>query len=67
MSPKEVCQRCGKKRMFHEDEVKKVRKGKVFCLGCALQEEFYVFLGEVLDGQHPELIERLKEQLEEES
>jgi transcription elongation factor Elf1 len=67
VSPKEICPRCGKKRLFHADEVKGARKGKVVCLDCGLEETYYLFLGEVLDGQHSELIAELKEQLEDEA
>lgn len=66
MSPKEICPRCGKKRLFHKDEVKGARKGKVVCLACGLEETYYEFMGEVLDGQHPELIKEMQKRLEEE-
>lgn len=66
MSPKARCPECGKKRVFHSEEMKAVNKGKVVCLECGLEATYYEFLAEVLDGEHPELIEKLKKQLEEE-
>lgn len=50
--------------MFHEKELKGVRKKKVVCMECALEHEFNKFLAEVLDGKHKELIADLRERLE---
>ena len=51
--------------MFHPDELAGVRAGDVFCTDCTLDHGYDVFLGEVLAGDHQELIEELKERLEE--
>ncbi len=68
MSPEATCPRCGRKQVFHEDELKKARvKKKVVCLECGLEREYNQFLAEVLDGQHPEAIKRFHEQLAEEA
>lgn len=66
MSPKERCPSCGKKRMFHVDELEDLKEGDVICTKCALERSYYEFFAEVLDGKHPELIKKLKKQLEEE-
>lgn len=66
MSPEEKCPKCGKMRMFHEDELEGVWDGEVVCAECALEEGYYVFLGEVLAGEHKQLIQELKERLENE-
>lgn len=66
MSPEEVCPECGKLRLFHEDEMEGVREGTVVCTKCSLEHEYYVFLGEVLDGEHPQLIDELRQRLEDE-
>ena len=60
MSPKERCPRCGKKRLFHEEEIKGARKGKVVCMDCALEQGFDEFLGEILAGKHPGLAKQLE-------
>lgn len=65
MSPKARCPECGKKRMFHEKEMKGVRRGEIVCMNCTLERGYYLFLGEVLDGQHKELIAELQQRLEE--
>lgn len=66
MSPKARCPECGKKRLFHKDEMKGVEKGKVVCLECGLEATYYEFLGEVLEGEHPELKEEMLARLKEE-
>jgi transcription elongation factor Elf1 len=67
MSPEATCPRCGRIQVFHEKEMKNARvKKKVVCLECGLEREYHVFLAEVLDGQHPELIEQLREEMMEE-
>lgn len=65
MSPEAVCSKCGKVELFHPDELKGVRAGEVFCVDCSLLREYDVFLGEILDGKHRELIEMLKERMKE--
>jgi hypothetical protein len=49
--------------MFHEDELKDVRSGKAICVECGFEREFNMFLGEVLAGEHKELIAELQERL----
>lgn len=66
MSPEEICPKCGNKRMFHEDELEQVRAGEIVCMECALDQGYHEFLGEVLGGEHKELIEELQERLEDE-
>lgn len=66
MSPKAKCPSCNKKRMFHKDEMKGVKRGEIVCVDCTLDEGYYLFLGEVLDGEHGDLIKQLQEQLEDE-
>jgi NAD-dependent SIR2 family protein deacetylase len=66
MSPDAPCPRCGKIVAFHEDEMDDLEDGIAVCPACGLEIEYAVFFGEVLGGKHPELIERLKEQLEDE-
>lgn len=63
--PTLVCPACGEETEFHPDEVKKVKKGKAVCINCGLENQYNEFLGEVLSGEHPELIAYLREQLEE--
>lgn len=65
--PTLVCPQCGEEAAFHPDEVKDVKNGKAVCASCGLEHEYHVFLGEVLNGEHPELIAQLKAQLEEEA
>ena len=65
MSPHARCRKCDQMRVFHEDELKGVHEGKVFCTDCTLDRGYDEFLGEVLAGEHPKLIEMLKERLEE--
>jgi len=65
MSPKAKCPRCNKKRLFHQDEMKGVKRGEIVCVDCTLEEGYYLFLGEVLSGEHKELIAELQAQLEE--
>ena len=67
MSPYELCPKCGKWRPFHKKELKRVRKGKVFCVDCTLDRGYDEFLGEVLAGEHKDTIAILKERLEEEA
>lgn len=66
MSPKTKCPKCGKKRMFHKDEMKGVKRGDIVCVDCTLDEGYYLFLGEVLDGKHETLIAELRAQMEDE-
>jgi ribosomal protein S27AE len=63
MSPKKICPKCGREQMFHDDEVK---DKQAICVECTLEHGYNVFLAEVLEGQHPELVEQLKEKLAEE-
>ncbi len=63
MSPKTKCPNCGKKRMFHKDEMKGVKRGEIVCVDCTLDQGYYLFLGEVMDGQHKELIAELQQKL----
>lgn len=66
MSPKAVCRKCGEVHVFHEIEIDSVEAGEVFCVDCSLSDEYDVFLGEVLGGEHPELMEHLRERLKDE-
>lgn len=52
--------------MFHEGEMKDVRAGDVLCMQCTLDMEFLTFLGEILDGEHKELMAGLRERFERE-
>lgn len=67
MSPEAVCPECGRKQMFHEDELDDVRRGRARCVECALQHQYYVFFGEVLDGKHKDAMAKFKKQLEDEA
>lgn len=49
--------------MFHPDELKGVKAGEIVCMGCTLDQGYYLFLGEVMDGQHAELIAELQQKL----
>ena len=51
--------------MFHADEMAGVRSGKVLCTDCALDYAYHEFLAEVMEGKHPELMQMLRERLEE--
>lgn len=66
MSPEETCPKCGNKRVFHEEETEGVRAGTIVCTECGLEEQYNEFLGEVLDGQHTDLVKDLEERLAEE-
>lgn len=66
MSPEETCPKCGKKRLFHEDELEGVRAGEIVCTECALEQGYNTFLGEVLAGEHQELVDELEERLQDE-
>jgi hypothetical protein len=63
MTPVETCPKCGREETFHEDELDDVRKGTTRCLECTLERGYHVFLGEVLAGEHKELIAELRERL----
>ncbi len=65
--PTLVCPECGEYAEFHNDEIEDVKIGEAICPSCTLERGYNVFLGEVLDGQHPELIAELRERLEEEA
>jgi hypothetical protein len=51
--------------VFHDDELADVREGIAMCTECGLEHAFNVFLGELLEGKHPELAAELKRQSEE--
>lgn len=51
---------------FHESELAEMRAGTALCMECAFRRQEAIFLGEVLDGQHQELMAQLKERLERE-
>lgn len=65
MSPKKICPVCGKKRMFHEDELKAVRENRAMCTKCGLERTYNEFLAEVMQGKHKELIAELRKRMEE--
>ena len=67
MNPPAICPVCKEVRDFHPDEMKKARKGKALCTECMLDRVFYEFLAEVLNGEHAELIEEMRERLEAEA
>lgn len=67
MSPKAKCPKCGRNKLFHDDELEGVRAGEILCATCSLDNAFNEFLLEVLDGKHSALIAEIEARLQEES
>lgn len=66
MSPIRPCPYCGKPFDFHEDELDRVADGSAVCLECGLKVTEAAFILEVVSGEHPELVDEILGQEEEE-
>ena len=66
MSPIRPCPYCRKQTDFHEDELERVEDGSAVCLQCGLEVAQAAFILEVVAGEHPQLVEAILEEDEEE-
>lgn len=66
MNPIMACPQCGKPTDFHEDEVEGVEDGRNICLQCGMELEEANFVLDVVAGKHPEFVERMLNDEEEE-
>lgn len=66
MNPRMACPQCGKPTDFHDDEVEQVEDGRAICLQCGLELAEANMVLEIVAGQHPELVEQILAEDEEE-
>lgn len=66
MNPILPCPHCGKDTDFHDDEVEQVEEGSAVCVRCGMALEEANLAHEIVSGKHPELVEQIMSNRDEE-